>query len=101
MDATQPSRKGQLDLFPFQFFPNVLTYKCPTSCAATMIPENPPVSSTIATELTFSNLLFTTHAPPTYANPRNKINKFQPLIKSSKENIGGKAVSTVHSINKC
>jgi len=43
--------------------------KCPSSCAATMIPENPPVSSTMATLFTFSNLLLTTQAPPTYANP--------------------------------
>lgn len=35
-----------------------------------MIPENPPVSSIIATLLTFSNRLLTTHAPPTYAKPR-------------------------------
>ena len=45
------------------------TYRCPNSCAATIMPEKPPVSSTIATELTFSSLLFTTQAPPTYAKP--------------------------------
>lgn len=45
------------------------TYKWPTSWAATIIPLKPPVSSIIATLLTFSNLLFTTQAPPTYANP--------------------------------
>lgn len=45
-------------------------YKWPTSWAATIIPLKPPVSSIIATLLTFSNLLFTTQAPPTYANPR-------------------------------
>lgn len=45
------------------------TYKCPTSWAATIIPENPPVSSIMATLLTFSSRLFTTQAPPTYANP--------------------------------
>lgn len=50
-------------------WPNSKTYKWPTSCAATMIPEKPPVSSMMATELTFSNRLFTTHAPPTYAKP--------------------------------
>ena len=40
-------------------------YKCPSSCAATIIPEKPPVSSTMATLLTFSSLLLTTQAPPT------------------------------------
>jgi len=45
------------------------TYRWPTSCAATMMPEKPPVSSMIATLLTFSRRLFTTQAPPTYANP--------------------------------
>lgn len=47
-------------------------YRWPTSCAATMIPLNPPVSSMIATEFTFSRRLFTTQAPPTYANPARK-----------------------------
>ena len=43
--------------------------KWPNSWAATMIPEKPPVSSTMATELTFSSLLLTTQAPPTQAKP--------------------------------
>lgn len=41
------------------------TYKWPTSCAATIIPLKPPVSSMIATLLTFSSRLLTTQAPPT------------------------------------
>lgn len=41
-----------------------------------MIPENPPVSSMMATLLTFSNLLLTTQAPPTYANPKIHRNIF-------------------------
>lgn len=45
------------------------THKWPTSWAATMIPLKPPVSSMMATLLTFSKRLLTTQAPPTYANP--------------------------------
>ena len=34
------------------------------------MPLNPPVSSMMATEFTFSRRLLTTQAPPTYAKPR-------------------------------
>ena len=46
-----------------------MTYRWPTSWAATMIPENPPLSSMMATLFTFSSRLLTTQAPPTYAKP--------------------------------
>lgn len=59
------------------------TYKWPTSWAATMIPENPPVSSTMATELTFSKRLFTTQAPPTYANPKHYFLNVRPNFHST------------------
>lgn len=49
------------------------THRWPTSWAATMIPEKPPVSSMMATLLTFSRRLLTTQAPPTYANPGQEI----------------------------
>lgn len=49
------------------------TYKWPTSWAATIMPLKPPVSSIMATELTFSRRLLTTQAPPTYAKPVQNI----------------------------
>lgn len=62
--------KSRKLIFFHDFF--FYAYRWPTSCAATMIPLNPPVSSMIATEFTFSRRLFTTQAPPTYANPARK-----------------------------
>lgn len=49
----------------FGFISLFFTYKWPTSWAATMMPLKPPVSSMIATLLTFSKRLLTTQAPPT------------------------------------